>query len=576
MIKAIRINRPFLFLALTLLVSSISAYGQKGRKSAAAEERKRIAFEKNFIEGQKYFMLDDYAKALVYFTKAQEYDKENATLYYKIGEIHLKNEALKDAEENALEALQRSKENKYFYLLLGQIYNKQSRFVESAKLYEEMIATIPAAKEYLFDLASIYLFAKNYEKAIVTYQRAEEVYGNLPEIAYAKQKVYLKQNNMDKAIEEGKALTEIYPGEGTYLLNLANILLSNGDYDEAITYLNKIAPGDVSYPNSRVLLSGIHEKQGNQDESINNLQSAIEAADLPIERKLQLLAEYINKLPDPEIVPTVRKLVTSLAETHPDEANAHIIFGDFLLKIGEKSASVDKYLKALDLDNSNFNVWLNVLQIEWELNRLEALAKHSEEALEIFPNQAIIYYYNGTSKVYRKEYEAAAEILEHGKRLARKDENLKGAFNGQLGEAYSALKEYEKSDAAFDEALAQDPNNFVILNNYSYYLAIRKDKLDVAKRMSTKLIRENPEDGTFLDTHAWVLYMLKEYKDARIHLEKAIKLGNPSGTILEHYGDVLFKLGEKDKAIEQWEKAKGLDGKSEFIDRKIADRKLYE
>ncbi len=561
---------------LTLSVGWTAAFAQKNKKNAASEERKRIAFEKNFIEGQKYFMLEDFTKAHAYFTKAAEYNDNSATLHYKLAEIHLKNEELQKAEEAAVKALRLSSDNKYFYLLLGQVYNKQSRFVESARLYEEMITKIPAAKEYLFDLASIYLYAKEYEKAILTYQRAEEIYGSLPEIAYAKQKVYLKQNKMDKAIEEGKALVEIYPGEGTYLLNLANILLSNGNYEEAITYLNKISPGDTSYPNSRVLLSGIHEKQGDSNASIDNLELAIASTDLAIERKIQLLAEYIKKLPDPAIVPTVRKLVTALENTHPDEANSHIIFGDFLLKIGEKAASVEKYTKALSIDNSNFNVWLNVLQIEWELNRLDALADHSEQALEIFPNQAIVYYYNGTSKVYKREYEEAAAILEHGKRLARKDENLKGAFNGQLGEAYSALKQYDKSDAAFDEALAQDPNNFVILNNYSYYLAIRKDKLDVAKRMSTKLIRENPEDGTFLDTHAWVLYMLKEYKDARKHLEKAIKLGNPSGTILEHYGDVLFRLGEKDKAIEQWEKAKGLDGKSEFIDRKIADRKLYE
>ena len=48
------------------------------------------------------------------------------------------------------------------------------------------------------------------------------------------------------------------------------------------------------------------------------------------------------------------------------------------------------------------------------------------------------------------------------------------------------------------------------------------------------------------------------------------------GTIIEHYGDVLFQLGDVDKAIIQWEKARDLGEASENIDKKIADRKLYE
>lgn len=565
-----------LLLTAILGITSVDGLAQKSRKGELSDERKKIASEKNFIEGQKYFMLEDYTKALGYFMHALETNPENPTIHYKIGEIYLKNEEYEKAEEHAVKALQLSKENKYYFLLVGQVYSKQARYTEAAEIYEEMIGTIDSAKEYLFDLASLYLYGNQLDKAIATYNRAEERFGKRPEITYAKQKVYLKQNNLEKAVDEGKALVESFPGEGSYVINLAQILISNNKYDEAILYLEAMEKENPSYSNSRLLLSDIYRKNGDHQKSRENLKIVFENADLNIETKIQLLAGFISQLPDKDVEAFTAELAKKLEKSHPEDANTYIIYGDFLLKTGKKQDAIEKYLKALALDNSNFNVWLNIMQIEWELNNIDGLLAHSEAALEVFPNQAVIYFYNGTSKVIKKEYEQAVEILEHGKRLSKKDKNLTGAFNSQLGEAYSALKEYEKSDAAFEAALEHDPNNYIILNNYSYYLALRKEKLDLARKMSQRLVKENPDNATFLDTHAWVLYMLKEYKDARKYLERALKSGEPNGTIIEHYGDVLFRLGEKDMAIEQWEKAKKLDGNSEFIDKKIADRKLYE
>jgi predicted negative regulator of RcsB-dependent stress response len=61
------------------------------------------------------------------------------------------------------------------------------------------------------------------------------------------------------------------------------------------------------------------------------------------------------------------------------------------------------------------------------------------------------------------------------------------------------------------------------------------------------------------------------------NLEKAIESGkNVSGTIVEHYGDVLYQLGEREKAVEQWKKAKSMGENSQQIDKKIATGQLIE
>jgi predicted Zn-dependent protease len=94
--------------------------------------------------------------------------------------------------------------------------------------------------------------------------------------------------------------------------------------------------------------------------------------------------------------------------------------------------------------------------------------------------------------------------------------------------------------------------------------------------MSAQLVKSNPDNPTYLDTHAWVLYVREKYKEARRVIEKAISTGKASATHFEHYGDILYKLGDVEGAVAQWEKAKGMNANSEILNKKIANRKIYE
>jgi predicted negative regulator of RcsB-dependent stress response len=70
---------------------------------------------------------------------------------------------------------------------------------------------------------------------------------------------------------------------------------------------------------------------------------------------------------------------------------------------------------------------------------------------------------------------------------------------------------------------------------------------------------------------------LKDYTNALVWIEKAIASGgSSSATIVEHYGDILYQLSKTEQALEQWLKAQELGSESEWIERKIADKKLYE
>ena len=133
------------------------------------------------------------------------------------------------------------------------------------------------------------------------------------------------------------------------------------------------------------------------------------------------------------------------------------------------------------------------------------------------------------------------------------------------------------SDKEFEEALQLDPDNDNVLNNYAYYLALRKQNLSKAEKLSKRSIELSPNNVSYMDTFGWILFQQEKYSEAKIYFEKALdKGGFNRPAIVEHLGDVFYKLNQPDKALENWNKSKELGNTSDLLKKKIADKKYYE
>lgn len=137
-------------------------------------------------------------------------------------------------------------------------------------------------------------------------------------------------------------------------------------------------------------------------------------------------------------------------------------------------------------------------------------------------------------------------------------------------EGYYRLEEYGVSDSIFESLIESDPDNYMVLNNYSYYLAERGDKLEEAKRWSKKAIDNNPDNATFLDTYAWVLYKLGAFEEAEKYILIAMEKGGENDPdVNEHAGDIQTALGSKSLAYSYYLKAQVLGGDKETLEEKI-------
>jgi tetratricopeptide (TPR) repeat protein len=536
----------------------------------------RVA-ESYFFEAQKYFILEDYAKSLLLFQKTLELMPNNPAVQYKIAQIYTQSDELDKALTYAQQSVLNDPGNKFYYLLLAEIYTKKSDFNHAAETYDKLVSTIPGTEEYLFELAAIYMYQKDYDKALKCYDQIEGKFGINEQVSLQKKDIFKKQGKLDKVIEEGNKLIEAYPDEPEYVILQANTLIANDLSKEAIDLIEKWLP---QYPTNGTLLLSLSEayrSKGQMELSKQYIYQAFDYPDLNLQTKLQYIVGQLDKPLDS----LNRKFLIDLADktiaANPNQAESYAIYGDVLIHFDSTEAAKNMYLKSLAINENNFQAWQNVINIEINSNDWKNTIIHSEKAIEIFPNQSILYFFLGSAYLATKDYTQSVANLEVGKKLATSNLQLTSLFNAQLGDAYNYLKDFTKSEAAYEAVLQFDPDNDHVLNNYSYFLSLRKEKLEAAEKMSSKLIQANPDNATYLDTYAWVLYNIGKIEEAKKVIEKALQQkDNISGAIVEHYGDILFKLGREKEALEQWKKARGMGEASDLIDKKIADGRLYE
>lgn len=579
-IMTFRLKNIF-YLVVIILITTSSCFSQKRDSNSQKKGEPTVSqlqeAEFYFTEGMKYYMMEDYEKAIPSYQKALEITPDNGGIFYALSNNYQK---LKDEEKAiffAEKAIQQDPKNSAYGELLADLYVRKRKYEEAARVYQNLISQNPTKAEYHIEQAAVYIFDNQYDDALKSYDRAEKIMGINEEITHQKQMVLIKMGKVDDAVKEGEKLVTSDPEEIDYSIDQAELLMSNKQNEKAIPYLEKILKTNPDNAQAHVMLAQLYQEKGDIEKCNRELELAFANNSLDATTKARILMGYMNMVKDDKSRETAFSLVKLLVKQNPNDPKSHAIYGDLLLQKGDDKGARDEYVKAARLDKSVHDVWGNIINMDLRLKQIDSAIIHSEEAIEVFPNQAAFWYLNGTAYYYKRNHSKALESLEEARRLAPEGSDLTQHIYALLGDTYNSLNKHEKSDDAYEAALKENPDSDHVLNNYSYFLSLRKEKLERAAQMAEILVQKYPNNGTYLDTYAWVLYVMKDYKRARMFLERAIVVNeNKSGTIVEHYGDVLFQLGEKDKAVEQWKKAKTVGTTSTLIDKKIAEMKLIE
>jgi tetratricopeptide (TPR) repeat protein len=563
-------------LTVLLLIVSVCSFAQKNKKGLTEQEKAKA--EGLFIDATKERLLGNPANAAELFKECLKIDANNAAAMYELGTIYFNARKDNEAIELIKKAIKIDPENEWYRMLLADIYSQLGKNSDAANVLESLVNDYPKKPEYLYEWATELLKAGMYEEGIKVYDRIEENLGITEEISIQKHSIYLSMKQGEKAAEEIKKLVVAFPDNSRYLGILADLYTSLGKKEEAFALYEKMEKMNPDDPLLHLSLANYHREKGDKEKSYQELKKAFENPDLEIDTKINILLSYyvlteVNK----ELTSQALELTEILVAVHPKEGKAHAMYADFLFREGKMKEAQTAFRKTIELDNSKFLVWSSLLQVDYTLNDYEGLLKESNEALELFPTQAIVYMFNGIANMQLKNYDDAIAILNSGVAYAKKDKQLTGQFYSSLGDAYNFVKKHKESDATYEKALEIDPENATVLNNYAYYLSLRKENMERAEAMSKKSNELDPNNASFEDTYGWIMYQQGKFAEAKEWIDKALKSSEkPSGVEYEHYGDALWQLGEKDAAKEYWNKAKVAGGGSDLLEKKVSEGKLVE
>jgi len=360
-------------------------------------------------------------------------------------------------------------------------------------------------------------------------------------------------------------------------LYLSQLYTSNNLNDKAFAILQEAEKIDNNNGLVHLALADIYRDRKDYQASFNELKFAFAIPDLDIDQKLKIIFGYLPKFPDPDAKASALELSRILTTAHPENAKAFAIYGDMLLQNDKVKDAKAMYKRAIALNGQAYEVQEQLVRIELGDNDIDNAIKDGENSLSLFPNQAWMNYFVGVAWLQKKDYKKSLDYLKNATSLESQDKDLLSQSFSALGDCYHNMSDQKNSDDSYEKALSYNPDNAYTLNNYAYYLSLRGEQLEKAAKMSKHSNELLPNTASFEDTYAWILFKQKDYAGAKQWIEKALAdAKDNSGVESEHYGDIMFYLGDVNAAVENWKKAKANGDQSPLLERKINEKKYIE
>lgn len=565
-----KVHIIFLFLAVTFLGCNPNKtiVNSSKTKIQSKSENSLISL---LIQATTEKIIGNLAEADSLFKKCIAIAPKNAVSHYEISGIRLQNDELEEALDFALKAVKYQPENEWYKLNLALIYTSNKQEKEAAKIFEELVVQHPGRYEYLYSLSDSYINIGEYKKAISPLNKLEKLIGADPELLVQKHRLYLQIGDQEKAVLEIKKLISAHPNKVRYYGLLAELYESLGREKEALEQYEKITDIDPKNGIVNISLYQFYIVRGQKEKALGYLPSAFKSSEVQLETKIDVLLQLYSDFHKSDTLKDfIFDLCQILTEIHPNNSKGFSIYADYLLQDSKPNQALKYFKKAAEHDQQTFALWNQIIILENSLNLLKELEIDSKKAMEIFPSSPTFYYFNGYSNYRLGNYVEATSTLNIGRAFVIEDHYLLAEFYQLLGDSYHELNDHENSDLNFELSLEHHPNNPYVLNNYSYYLALRETKLEKAKKMIQRAVELAADNPSYLDTYGWILFLQGDYINAEFWLLKAIDFGGAeNGTILEHYGDVMFKLDKKLEALKFWKMAKENNNNSAILNDKI-------
>ncbi len=605
-----RYMRIFAFVSTALLL--IAGTGAYAAKNSGDAESNRAKARYYYIEGSVAMAEGRASEAYELIKKAALTDPHyaEANYTYALMRMSLRNDTLSTpAEVGKSVSLMRAYVDQfpeeteeamnYSYLVA------RSGDVNEAIRVAERSDTLASDKSgILLQLAQYYVVNQDLDKAIKTLERYERIEGTDPEIALRKFSLMFMKGDTASLLNESEKLVREHPLSTEYLLIRGNAMEALQMQDSALLCYERAEALDPEDGKVKLTLANYYLERGDSAMYDKKSSEAILSENIMLEEKLDMMKRYMQNIIADTTADSRRgaRLFDGLLRQYPHEPQVLDLGAQYSAVVDDLTRAEELMAYATDLEPENPDYWLRLAHFYISDNKYKETMETCEKAFEKLADasQGLLLVYGSAASLagdHAKSMTAYQRMLDNELPGALLSDDAQTMLQKAGHLSYESLMKvadifqiagdgsYKAADMdqwtrEYDVVLALNPQNAMALNNYAYYLAIEGGDLDKAENMSRKAVFDQPENPTYLDTLAWILYLKGEYEEALEIQNKAVENMTPddesAAEFWDHFGDILYRNGQKEKALESWKKALDLDKDNKSVAEKVKEKKIKE
>lgn len=541
----------------------------------AEQQRKYDYF---FLEAMRMKEKKEYDAAFGLLQHCLDINPSASSALYEVSQYYMFLRQVPQGQAALEKAVAYAPDNYWYSQGLVSLYQQQNELDKAVTLLESMVTRFPAKQDPLFSLLDIYSRQEKYDEVISTLNRLEKRLGKNEQLSMEKFRIYLQMKDDKKAFQEIESLVQEYPMDMRYQVILGDVYLQNGKKEEAYAAYQKVLAAEPDNPMALFSMASYYEQTGQKELYQQQLDTLLLNKKVTPDTKINVMRQIIveNEQSSAKDSTQVIALFDRMMKQEQDDPQVPMLYAQYLLSKNMEQESVPVLEQVVDLDPTNKAVRLMLVDAARKKEDYKQIIKVCEPGIEATPDALPLYYYLAIAYHQAEQADSVLSVcnraLEHITPDTRKE--VISDFYSIMGDIYHTKKQMSEAYAAYDSALVYNPSNIGALNNYAYYLSVERRDLDKAEEMSYKTVKAEPNNSTYLDTYAWILFEKGNYAEARIYIDNAMKSdGEKSDVIVEHCGDIYFMTGDVEGALKYWKQALEMGSESKTLKQKIEKKK---
>lgn len=532
-----------------------------------------------FLEGVRQQEMGNLTAAFDLLRHARDLNPNAPEVYYLLAPyyVDLKDDTRSRAYYERAATL--DPENSSYIEKLGQLYVSQKDYPNAINAYEKLYALNKARVDVLQILYQLYGSQNEFQQMINVLNRIEVLEGSSEQISLSKMQIYEQMGEKRKEYDELKSLVDSHPLDLNYKVMFGNWLLQNGKKKEAVKLYRNVLKEEPTNALAKLSLLDYYRTIGDQATVDVITQELLQSPKTEKETKIALLRQVISSNQQANVSDSaeVMKLFSQALSVPQTDADILMMKAAYMSLKKMPKAEINRvYEQAIDVEPDNSRARIALIQNIWDTGDYDKVIAICRPAQEYNPEEMVFYYFQGMAQYQKHENDAALQTFRKGVSQIKADSNpdVVSDFYALMGEILHEKGRLAESFQAYDSCLQWKPDNIAAMNNYAYYLSEANKDLPKAEQLSYKTIKAEPNNSTFLDTYAWILFQQKRYEEAKIYIDQAIRSDSTlTGVVKEHAGDIYAMTGDIDKALEFWQQSIKGGNQSAVLKKKIQLKK---